>query len=129
MNRPTWDEYFLEIAKVVASRSTCIRGKVGAVIASRNRILATGYNGSPVGESHCTDVGCYTINGHCERTIHAETNAIGYAARFGVALEGAILYVYMIGENESQYTEPCHDCMKVIKAAGIGSIIMRGDKE
>ena len=125
MNRPTWDEYFLEIAKVVASRSTCPRAEVGAVITKQDRIIATGYNGSPAGELHCIDAGCNMIDGHCERTIHAETNAIGYAARFGVALEGATLYVY----DEMGREGPCHDCMKVIKAAGIGSIIMRGDKE
>lgn len=122
--RPSWDDYFVAIAKVVASRSTCPRAVVGAILVRNNRILATGYNGSPAGEEHCMDVECNMVEGHCERTIHAETNAIGYAARVGISIEGATLYVY----DSNGRKEPCHDCMKVIKAAGVGSIIIKGDE-
>ena len=72
--RPSWDEYFLEIAKVVATRSTCDRANVGAVIAKNKVILSTGYNGAPRGLPHCNDVGHEIVDGHCIRTAHAETN-------------------------------------------------------
>ena len=84
-NRPSWDEYFLEIAKVVAQRSTCDRANVGAVIARNKVILSTGYNGAPRGLPHCDDVGHEIVDGHCVRTIHAEANAIAQAARNGAA--------------------------------------------
>ncbi len=87
MKRPNWDQYFLSIAEKVASRSTCPRASVGAVIVRDNRILSTGYNGSLPSEPHCTEVGCLMINSHCERTIHAETNAVVQAARFGISLD------------------------------------------
>ena len=114
--RPTWDEYFLAVARVAASRATCDRASVGAVIVSRdNRILSTGYNGSPPGEPHCDDAGHLMEDGHCQRTIHAETNAIAWAARVGVSLMGARLYIW----SSSHHTTPCRECMKVVKAAGI----------
>ena len=113
--RPDWDAYFLGIAEAVASRATCPRASVGAVLVRDNRILATGYNGSPQGEPHCLDVGCLMVNDHCERTIHAETNAVGWAARYGVAVEGARLYIWSSRGSEP----PCRDCRKVLDAAGV----------
>lgn len=71
-----WDTYFLEIAKVVAKRSTCPRLAVGCVIIMDNKIVTTGYNGAISGSDHCTDVGCHIVNGHCMRVVHAEVNAL-----------------------------------------------------
>lgn len=121
--RPNWDEYFLNIAKEVASRSTCPRASVGAVIVKDNRILSTGYNGAPPGEPHCTDVGCDMVNGHCERTIHAETNAVVQAARFGTPVDGATLYIWSIRHNTGKPVESCVKCEQVMKAAGISKVI------
>jgi len=117
-NRPTWDEYFLSIAHEVAKRSTCERAKVGAVIVREKRILTTGYNGSPRGLAHCTEVGCLMDNGHCIRTLHAEQNAIIQAALHGVITEGATIYVTH---------QPCFNCAKTIINAGISVIVY--DKE
>lgn len=82
MPRPTWDEYFISLAKFVAERGTCPRLKVGAVLVhtETHRVLSTGYNGAPPEEPHCTEVGCDMVGGHCVRTIHAEENAIDWAA-------------------------------------------------
>lgn len=116
MTRPSWDDYFLAIAEVVSRRSTCPRARVGAVIVSPdNRILATGYNGSPPGEPHCDDVGCLVVDNHCQRTLHAEVNAIAFAARAGIRLEGSRLYIW---SSRGDIT-PCRECEKVRKAAGI----------
>ena len=87
--RADWDSYFMEIAKVVSSRSTCDRKHVGALLVRDRIILSTGYNGSIRGMPHCDDVGHVLENGHCVATIHAETNAILQAARNGVRIEGA----------------------------------------
>jgi dCMP deaminase len=114
MNRPTWNEYFLNIAREVAQRSTCERAKVGAVIVKDKRILTTGYNGSPRGLAHCTEVGCLMDNGHCVRTLHAEQNAIIQAALHGVITEGATIYVTH---------QPCFNCAKTIINAGISEIV------
>jgi len=114
LNRPTWNEYFLNIAREVAQRSTCERAKVGAVIVKDKRILTTGYNGSPRGLAHCTEVGCLMDNGHCVRTLHAEQNAIIQAALHGVITEGAIIYVTH---------QPCFNCAKTIINAGISEIV------
>ncbi len=73
--RPSWDDYFIEIAKLVASRATCPRLHVGCVLVSNKRIVATGYNGSAPGTPHCEDVGCLIVDNHCKRTNHAEFNA------------------------------------------------------
>lgn len=129
--RPDWDTYFMNIAKDVASRSTCPRASVGAVIVKDNRILSTGYNGSPSGEPHCTEIGCLMINNHCERTIHAETNAVVQAAKYGININGAILYCW---SNRYHTNEPfegvvdkpvanCIKCTQVMKAAGIIRVI------
>lgn len=110
--RPNWDEYFRAIAAVVATRASCPRASIGAVIVSgENRILSTGYNGAPSGESHCITEGCQIEDGHCQRVLHAEVNAIAHAARAGISVEGAKIYVSGL--------PPCRECMKVIKAAGL----------
>lgn len=116
--RPTWNEYFMNIAHEVAKRSTCERAQVGAVIVHDKRILTTGYNGSPRGLPHCSEVGCLMDNGHCVRTLHAEQNAIIQAALHGVITEGAIIYVTH---------QPCFICAKTIINAGISEIVY--DKE
>lgn len=123
MTRPDWNDYFLNIAKEVASRSTCPRASVGAVIVKDNHILSTGYNGAPPGEPHCTEVGCLMENNHCERTIHAETNAVAQAAKFGVMIDGAILYCWSIRHDTGQPVEFCIKCIQVMKAAGIKQAI------
>ncbi|MET1124463.1 MAG: cytidine/deoxycytidylate deaminase family protein [Archaeoglobaceae archaeon] len=120
--RPTLDEYFMEIALVVAKRSTCLRQKVGAVIVKEKRILATGYNGAPSGLPHCEEVGCMrellrVPSGErielC-RGVHAEQNAIIQAAKFGISVEGATLY--------STHC-PCITCAKIIINAGIKRVV------
>ncbi|MEP0765772.1 MAG: hypothetical protein HRF45_04430 [Fimbriimonadia bacterium] len=118
MGRPDWDEYFMRIAHDVASRATCERRKVGAVIVAEKRILTTGYNGAPQGLPHCTEVGCKMENGHCIRTLHAEQNAIVQAALFGVSCQGSSLYVTC---------QPCNNCAKMIINAGIRKVVFEGD--
>ena len=119
MERPNWDEYFMNIAREVASRATCDRASVGAVIVKDHRILSTGYNGAPPGEPHCTDAGCLMENNHCERTIHAETNAVAQAARFGVPIDGATLYFWRNRHSTGKPVESCIKCTQVMKSAGI----------
>src|SRR4030043_2026891 len=114
--RPGWSTYFLNIAKEVASRSTCPRASVGAVIVKDNRILSTGYNGAAPGEEHCTEVGCLLENDHCQRAIHAETNAVCQAAKNGVAVDGATLYFW---DSQDRQGEFCIKCGRVMRAAGI----------
>ncbi|WP_290596842.1 MULTISPECIES: deoxycytidylate deaminase [unclassified Archaeoglobus] len=122
MNRPTLDEYFMEIASVVAKRSTCLRQHVGAVIVKDKRILATGYNGAPSGLPHCEDVGCLrdkmaVPSGERQelcRGVHAEQNAIIQAAKFGISVDGAALY--------STHC-PCITCAKIIINAGIKRVV------
>ena len=116
--RPSWNEYFMNIAREVSKRSTCERAQVGAVIVRDKRILTTGYNGSPRGLPHCTEVGCLMDNGHCIRTLHAEQNAIIQAALHGVITEGATIYVTH---------QPCFNCAKTIINAGVSEIVY--DKE
>jgi len=108
--RASWDEYFMQIAAVVASRSTCPRKYVGAVIVRNRTILSTGYNGSIRGMPHCSDVGHMMEDGHCVATIHAEANAIIQAARNGVMIEGSTVYVT---------ASPCWSCFKQIANAGV----------
>ena len=121
--RPSWDEYFINITKEVAKRATCLRGKIGVVIVKDKQIIATGYNGSPRGLPHCTEVGCKiyrTIDEsgkeeeRCLRTVHGELNAIAQAALRGVSTEGATLY--------GTY-KPCSVCMKLLINAGIKKVI------
>lgn len=114
MNRSSWDEYFMAIAMQVATRATCDRKHVGSVIVRDRQILSTGYNGSIRGLDHCDDVGHLMDHGHCVRTVHAEANAITQAARNGVRLEGADIYVT---------ASPCFGCFKLIASAGIQRIV------
>lgn len=116
--RPSWDEYFTGIAEAVAQRATCNRAKVGAVLVSADhRILATGYNGSAPGEPHCIDVGCDVVDDHCQRTQHAEVNAVAFAARHGVRIAGSRLYLWI--NSDGTATTVCRECAKVLKAAGV----------
>jgi dCMP deaminase len=108
--RASWDEYFMAIAKVVSSRSTCDRKFVGAVIVRKRTILSTGYNGSIRGLPHCNEVGHMMENNHCVATIHAEQNAILQAARNGVMIDGSSLYVT---------ASPCWNCFKSAANSGI----------
>jgi len=112
--RATWDDYFMAIARVVATRSTCDRKHVGAVIVRDRIILATGYNGSIRGLPHCDDVGHLMEDGHCVRTVHAEANATVQAARTGVRIEGGYIYVT---------ASPCFGCFKLIANAGLTRIV------
>jgi len=123
VSRPNWDTYFMNIAREVASRSTCPRASVGAVIVKNRRILSTGYNGAPPGEPHCFDVGCLMENGHCERTVHAETNAVVQAAKFGISVDGATLYCWGIRYETEKPVESCVKCSQVVKAAGIVRVV------
>ncbi len=113
-SRASWDEYFMEIARVVSSRSTCPRKFVGSVIVRDKTILSTGYNGSIRGMPHCSEVGHMMENDHCVATIHAEANAIIQAAKNGVIIEGASIYVT---------ASPCWSCFKMIGNAGIRRIV------
>jgi dCMP deaminase len=124
--RPSWEDYFLDLAQLVGSRSTCDKGHfTGCVIVSSdNCILTTGYAGSSPGMPHCDEVGHemveYIYDGiksvHCIRTTHAEANAIAQAARKGIALEGSTLYCTL---------EPCLNCAKLIVRAGIIKVVAR----
>jgi len=113
MERKTWNKYFMEIAQLVATRATCSRKHVGAVIVRNKEILATGYNGSISKTPHCDDVGHLMEDGHCVRTIHAEVNAITQAAKNGVSLSKADIYVT---------ARPCWACFKTITNSGIKAI-------
>ncbi len=127
MNRPDKDSYFLGMAREAAKRSTCQRASVGAVIVRAGRILSTGYNGSLPGEPHCIDEGCLMENGHCERTVHAETNAVAQAARFGPSIDGAIVYCWSLRFSTNEAVECCTKCVQLMKAAGIVRIVEGGD--
>jgi dCMP deaminase len=116
--RPTWDEYFLDIAFSVAERSTCDRAHVGAVLVRDKRILATGYNGSPAGLLHCDEVGHLIVDGHCVRTLHAEQNAIIQSALHGVSSENATAYVTH---------QPCLTCAKMLINAGVRRVVYAGN--
>jgi dCMP deaminase len=118
LDRPSWDEYFMEIAREVSTRATCQRRLVGAVVVLDKRILTTGYNGAPHGLPHCTEVGCKMQDGHCIRTLHAEQNAIVQGALNGVSLRAASLYVTC---------QPCNSCAKMIINAGIVKVVFDGD--
>lgn len=122
--RPNWDEYFIEITKVISKRSTCLRRKVGAVIVKDKRILASGYNGAPSGLKHCGQIGgCLREQMHVPsgerhelcRGLHAEQNAIIQAAVHGVSIKDSVLYCT---------THPCIICAKMIINSGIREIII-----
>jgi dCMP deaminase len=124
-DRPSWDAYFMQIAHLVATRATCPRRQVGAVIVRDKHILATGYNGAPSGLPHCPPggpdndwpVGCMRA-GHCIRSLHAEQNTLLQAAKIGIACENATIYVTC---------QPCNMCAKMIINAGIKRVIYEGD--
>ena len=111
--RASWDVYFMRIAREVATRATCDRKHVGALIERDRMILSTGYNGSIRGLPHCDDAGHMMENGHCVATIHAEANALIQAARNGVRIEGATFYTT---------ASPCWSCFKMIANAGVKRI-------
>ena len=122
MQRPSWDQYFMDITRLVATRSTCLRRQVGAILVKDRNILATGYNGVPSGISHCETVGCLrerlkVPSGERHelcRGLHAEQNAIIQAARHGINIDGATLYCT---------TMPCIICTKMLINAGISTIV------
>ena len=118
-----WDEYFIDIMRKVGQRGTCDRGRAGSIIVKDKRIMTTGYVGAPPGLAHCDDIGHWfkktihedkSVTQHCIRTVHAESNAIAQAAKFGINIEGATLYVKM---------EPCLDCTKLLISAGIKRVV------
>ncbi|HHE36794.1 MAG TPA: cell division protein DedD [Candidatus Woesearchaeota archaeon] len=121
--RPSWDEYFMEVARAIAKRATCDRGRSGCVIARDKRLLVTGYVGSPSGLPHCDDVGHLmkkvihedgSVSQHCMRTVHAEQNAICQAAKLGVSIDKATLYCKMT---------PCRVCAMLIINCGIKRVV------
>jgi len=121
--RPSWDEYFMEVANTIAKRATCDRGRSGCVIARNRQILVTGYVGSPRDLPHCDEEGHLLkkvthedgkVSTHCVRTVHAEQNAICQAAKMGIALEGATLYCRMT---------PCRTCAMLIINCGIERVV------
>jgi dCMP deaminase len=112
--RQSWDHYFMEIARQVATRATCDRKHVGALLVRDRTILSTGYNGSIRGLPHCDDVGHMMENGHCVATVHAEANAIIQAAKNGVAINGATIYTT---------ASPCWPCFKLIANSGCLKVV------
>lgn len=118
MERISWDQYFMAQSHLLAMRSTCTRLTVGATIVRDKRIIAGGYNGSITGGDHCIDKGCYVIDHHCVRTIHAEVNAILQCAKFGVPTEDAEMYVTHF---------PCLPCCKAIIQSGIKTVYYAQD--
>jgi len=125
MNRPTWEEYFMEITRLVAKRATCLRRQVGAVLVMDKRLLATGYNGAPSGLAHCLEVGCLREQRQIPsgerhelcRGLHAEQNVIIQAAFHGIRIQGSTLYCTNL---------PCAICTKMLINAGIREIIHEG---
>ena len=121
--RPSWDEYFLDVAGLVARRSTCLRRNVGAILVKDKRILATGYNGAPAGLKHCLDIGCLRQKLNIPsgqrhelcRALHAEQNALIQASLYGISVKGSKLYATC---------QPCVICAKMLINAGIAEIIV-----
>ena len=121
--RPSWDEYFLEVAGAIAKRATCDRGRSGCVVARDKQLLVSGYVGSPVGLPHCDEVGHQmkkvlhedgSATRHCVRTVHAEQNAICQAAKRGIGIDGATVYCRMT---------PCRTCAMLIINCGIKRVV------
>jgi dCMP deaminase len=125
-DRPSYDQYFMEMAKVVSKRSTCMRRHVGAILVKDRHILSTGYNGAPKGLQHCSEVGCLRKKRDIPsgerhelcRGLHAEQNAIIQAAVFGVSIKGSSLYCT---------NTPCVVCVKMLINAGVEEIVFSGD--
>lgn len=126
MTRPDNDTYFMKMAELVATRSTCLRRQVGAVIVKEKRVLTTGYNGAPRGLKHCKEVGCVREQNHVEsgtrhelcRGVHAEQNAVIQAAYFGVSIKGATIYTTNF---------PCVLCAKILVNAGIEEVVYKDE--
>ncbi|MDF7637366.1 deaminase [Leuconostocaceae bacterium ESL0958] len=116
--RISWHQYFIAQAAILSTRSTCNRRHVGAILVKENRIMASGYNGAVAGTPHCTEVGDYLVDGHCLRAVHAEQNALMQAAKMGIAVDGADLYVTDF---------PCALCTKLLLQAGIQRIYFMRD--
>jgi len=121
--RPSWDDYFMEVADAISKRATCDRGRSGCVIARDKQLLVTGYVGSPQGLPHCDDIGHQMkkvihedghITQHCVRTVHAEQNAICQAAKRGISIDKATLYCRMT---------PCRTCAMLIINCGIVRVV------
>lgn len=117
-HRPTWDDYFIEMARLAATRATCPRRRVGTVLVRDHRLIATGYNGAVRGAPHCDDVGCLMVDGHCVRTVHSELNALLQCALNGVSSAGATLYCTDF---------PCVNCAKAIVQAGVRRLVFLVD--
>jgi len=126
MNRPDNDTYFMRMAELVATRSTCLRRQVGAVVVKEKRVLSTGYNGAPKGLKHCAEVGCVRMQNNIEsgtrhelcRGVHAEQNAVIQAAYFGVSIKDASLYTTNF---------PCVMCAKILINAGIREVVYKDE--
>lgn len=117
--RKSWDEYFMEITEIVATRSTCDRAFVGCILVNKdNRIVSTGYNGSLSGNPSCDEIGHTMRDGHCIATIHAEMNALLYCAKEGITVKGCKCYVTHF---------PCLNCTKALLQAGITEIYYKDD--
>ena len=124
--RPNWDEYFMEIVELIKTRSTCLRRQVGALIVKDKRVIATGYNGAPSDCRHCEETGCLREKLNIKsgerhelcRAIHAEQNAIVQAAKAGISIDEATIYVTC---------QPCILCAKMIVNSGIKKVIFKGD--
>ena len=122
--RPDWDDYFLGLAEMAATRSTCLRRQVGAILVSGRRVLATGYNGAPKGLPHCLDTGCLRDRENIPsgqrhercRALHAEQNAILQAAQYGIAIKAATIYCT---------NQPCTICTKLILNLDITRLVLR----
>ncbi len=126
MTRPDNDTYFMRMAELVATRSTCLRRQVGAVVVKEKRVLSTGYNGAPKGLKHCAEVGCVRMQNNIEsgtrhelcRGVHAEQNAVIQAAYFGVSIKDASLYTTNF---------PCVMCAKILINAGIREVVYKDE--
>jgi dCMP deaminase len=122
-HRPSWDDYFMEVANAISKRATCDRGRSGCVIARDRQLIVSGYVGSPVGFPHCDEVGHQIkkvthedgeITEHCMRTVHAEQNAVCQAARRGISIAGATIYTRMT---------PCRTCAMLLINCGIKRVV------
>ena len=118
MKRPSWDEYFLKLAMLASERATCPRMHCGCVLVKNKNVVATGYNGSIPSDDHCEDAGCIVVDNHCQRTVHAEMNAIVQAAGRGHSIDGATAYVTNM---------PCTTCAKALITAGIKRVVVFSD--
>lgn len=120
---PTREEFYLGLGLWASQRSTCLRARVGCVVAKESGVIAVSYNGAPKGAPHCLDIGCILVEGHCITATHAEINAIAHCAKLGISTFGANLFVTH---------SPCTTCAKAIVRAGIGSVSFlhrRGDAD